>query len=169
VIDLNFITVIGNDLFNRPAILVRPGIYKPGSLNYDQLDKLMVLFLDLVLNDLEGDLENVLIVIDYEAWSLSHIDKKLDHIFFTIGQTYYPERLYKGVLFKPPVFFSAVWKVVKNFLDERTVAKVNHVRKWTSVILKLTTIVVQTFYTLYRSTCSMIWQCFHSFLQRKIW
>lgn len=46
----------------------------------------------------------------------------------SIMQDYYPEGMAKSFIVNAPMLFSGVWSMVKNFLDEKTVKKVNILR-----------------------------------------
>ncbi|RKO94996.1 cellular retinaldehyde-binding/triple function, partial [Caulochytrium protostelioides] len=43
----------------------------------------------------------------------------------SIGQNYYPEMMGKMFIINVPMLFTAVWAVVKQFLDEVTVSKIS--------------------------------------------
>ena len=45
-----------------------------------------------------------------------------------VGSQYYPERTYKTLIINVPSWFSVVWKIVKVFLTERSVVKINILR-----------------------------------------
>ena len=71
-------------------------------------------------------ISQVFVIFDNKSLSMmpsSYIFGVLRRIVF-IDDRYYPERLFKTVLINSPWFFTAVWAIVKPWLDEKTAKKV---------------------------------------------
>ncbi|KAJ3187540.1 cytosolic factor, phosphatidylinositol/phosphatidylcholine transfer protein [Gaertneriomyces sp. JEL0708] len=72
-------------------------------------------------------LEQSCTIIDLKGVSLSQFGsvKALVNQVSSIAQNYYPEMLGKMFIINAPMMFTAVWAVVRMFLDEVTVSKIN--------------------------------------------
>lgn len=71
------------------------------------------------------------VVMDLENGSTSQLKKPFYSIMkktMQIDQTFFPERMFRSILINAPFIFSAVWAIVKTFLDKDTVAKLRIVR-----------------------------------------
>jgi len=66
-------------------------------------------------------------ILDLSGVSLSNFYKVKDYVFQTagIGQNYYPECMGKFYIINAPWAFSAVWSIIKPWLDAVTVAKID--------------------------------------------
>lgn len=72
--------------------------------------------------------EQSVVILDVEGIGLSILTGKVKEFMklaSEIAQNYYPETLYKMFLINSSFFFSAVWTIVKGFIDEKTRNKVN--------------------------------------------
>lgn len=129
VLDTDACLFMGEDIYGRPTIIVRPAKHVPGSLPLDQVEALMVLTLEVAIRNLKNYNEHFILIFDYEGWGLKNVDKGVDNIILTVGQNNYPERLREAILVQPPWYFSTVWTVVKLFLDEKTKSKFTFLSK----------------------------------------
>ncbi|WVZ60336.1 hypothetical protein U9M48_010379, partial [Paspalum notatum var. saurae] len=72
--------------------------------------------------------EKMIWLIDFTGWTMANaVPIKTARETVNILQNHYPERLAMAFLFNPPKVFEAFWKVVKYFLDPRTIEKVKFV------------------------------------------
>jgi len=76
---------------------------------------------------LGGTGEGIVVVMDMNGLSYSHLDKRA-YAFVNeiskIDQANYPEHLKKCFIINCPMIFTAAWKVIQAFLDQRTKEKV---------------------------------------------
>ncbi|KAI8899821.1 CRAL-TRIO domain-containing protein [Globomyces pollinis-pini] len=72
-------------------------------------------------------LEQGLSIMDLKGVPLSQFNqvRKVIQLLSSIAADYYPETLGKMFLINCPTLFTAVWAVIKSFLDETTVAKIS--------------------------------------------
>jgi hypothetical protein len=68
--------------------------------------------------------ENFAAVIDMRGWGYSNFDIRGYLVALNILQSYYPERLGRVFLIHVPYIFTAAWKIVYPFIDERTRKKI---------------------------------------------
>ena len=73
---------------------------------------------------MDGSVEQVSLVIDFEGWGLKNTDHDLDKMMIDTIQNYYPERLGQCFLVNAPTVFKVAWAVVRPWLDKRTTNKV---------------------------------------------
>lgn len=72
--------------------------------------------------------EQTCYIIDLKGAGMKMFSSKMREIInlaSKIGQDYYPEILGSMFIINAPMFFSGVWSVIKVFLDEKTVKKIN--------------------------------------------
>ncbi|MFS7941213.1 putative CRAL-TRIO lipid binding domain-containing protein [Helianthus anomalus] len=79
-----------------------------------------------ILN-LPSDQEQMIWLIDFQGFNLSHVSIKSTKETAFILQEQYPERLALAILYNPPKFFEPFYKVVKPFLEPKTANKVKFV------------------------------------------
>lgn len=115
-----------HDHEGRTVLILRPG--KQNTSSHDnQLRHLVYLMENAVLNTPEGQ-DQMVWLIDFTGWSLSKaVPVKTAKETISILQNHYPERLYAAFLYNPPRIFEAFWKIVKHFLDAKTIQKVKFV------------------------------------------
>ncbi|XP_057820452.1 uncharacterized protein LOC131033289 [Cryptomeria japonica] len=114
------------DRLGRTVIVLRPGKQNTTSQD-DQLRHLVYLLENAVINLPSGQ-EQMVWLIDFSGWSLSNsVPIKTARETANILQNHYPERLAVALLYNPPRIFEAFWKVVKFFLDLKTVEKVKFI------------------------------------------
>lgn len=73
-------------------------------------------------------IEQSIVILDMDGIGLGILTGKVKQfmkIASDLAQNYYPETLYKMFLINTSFFFSAVWTIVKGFIDEKTRNKVN--------------------------------------------
>jgi len=71
------------------------------------------------------------VVIDFNGTSLSQVGPTFYSLMQQtahIDQIYYPERMFRSIFIHTPFIFTAVWRVIKGFLDKDTVEKLRIVR-----------------------------------------
>ena len=69
-------------------------------------------------------IQNNLSILDLDGFGMSMINSKTNALLKSVMgvmQDNYPENLGKSYIVNSPFVFTGVWKIVKNFLDEKTV------------------------------------------------
>jgi hypothetical protein len=129
VLDTTTCMFMGEDIYHRPTIVVTPSRHVPSSLPLDQVEKMMVLTLEVAIRSLKCKDGYFVLIFDYDNWGLRNIDRGIDSLMISVGQSHYPERLKEAILVQPPWYFSTVWAVIKLFLDEKTKNKVQFLHR----------------------------------------
>lgn len=115
-----------HDRVDRSVFIMKPGNQKTTSAE-NNIRHLVYLIENAILNFPEGQ-EQMSWLIDFTGWSLNtNISIKTAREIVYILQNHYPERLGIAVLYNPPKFFEAFWKLIKYFLDQTTFQKVKFV------------------------------------------
>lgn len=115
-----------HDRLGRTVLIMRPGMQNSTSPE-GNIRHLVYLIENAVLNLPEGQ-EQMSWLIDFNGWSLNTnipISTARDIIY--VLQNHYPERLGLIILYSPPRFFQAFWKVVRYFVDPKTFQKIHFV------------------------------------------
>ncbi|XP_059286885.1 phosphatidylinositol transfer protein PDR16-like isoform X2 [Lycium ferocissimum] len=114
------------DRDGRTVLILRPGMQNTTSLD-NQMRHLVYLIENAILNLPQGQ-EQMSWLIDFTGWSLTNnVPIKSARETVNILQNHYPERLAIAFLYNPPRIFEAFWKIVKYFLDPKTMQKVKFV------------------------------------------
>ncbi|XP_051123663.1 uncharacterized protein LOC127246382 [Andrographis paniculata] len=114
------------DRHGRTVLILRPGVQNTTSVD-NQIKHLVYLFENAILNLPDGQ-EEMVWLIDFTGWSLScSVPIKAARDTINILQNHYPERLAVAFLYSPPRIFEAFWKIVKYFMDPKTIQKVKFV------------------------------------------
>ncbi|KAH0705226.1 hypothetical protein KY290_009920 [Solanum tuberosum] len=115
-----------HDRHGRTVLILRPGMQNTTALD-NQMRHLVYLIENAILN-LPQDQEQMSWLIDFTGWSLTNnVPIKSARETVNILQNHYPERLAVAFLYNPPRIFEAFWKIVKYFLDPKTMQKVKFV------------------------------------------
>lgn len=115
-----------HDRSGRTVLIMRPGRQNTTSID-DQIRHLVYLMENAILNLPEGQ-EQMAWLIDFTGWTLStSVPIKAARETVNILQNHYPERLAVAFLYSPPRIFETFWKIVKYFLDPKTIQKVKFV------------------------------------------
>lgn len=115
-----------HDRNGRTVLIMRPGKQNTSSID-NQICHLVYLLENAILNLPEG-LEQMAWLIDFTGWTMStSVPIKSARETTNILQNHYPERLAVAFLYSPPRIFETFWKIVKYFLDPKTIQKVKFV------------------------------------------
>ncbi|KAK4368042.1 hypothetical protein RND71_011834 [Anisodus tanguticus] len=115
-----------HDRLGRTALIIRSGKQNT-SCPEGNIRHLVYLLENAILN-LPEDQEQISWLIDFNGWSLNtNVSIKTARDIIYMMQNHYPERLAIVVLYSPPRFFKAFWKVVKYFIDTKTFEKIKFV------------------------------------------
>ncbi|MBA0566119.1 hypothetical protein Golob_010964 [Gossypium lobatum] len=113
------------DKHGRTVLVMRPSCQNTKSTK-GQIRYLVYCMENAILN-LPPDKEQMVWLIDFNGYNLSHTSVKVTRETAHILQDHYPERLGLAILYNPPKFFEPFWKVVKPFLEPKTQNKVKFV------------------------------------------
>ncbi|XP_044377589.1 phosphatidylinositol transfer protein PDR17 isoform X1 [Triticum aestivum] len=116
------------DKEGRTVVIMRPAKQNTSS-HEGQLRHLIYTMENAVLSLPQG-LDKMVWLVDYTGWTLANATPiKTARDSTNILQNHYPERLSVAFLFNPPKVFESFFKVIKVFLDSKSIQKVNFVYK----------------------------------------
>lgn len=113
------------DKTGRPVLIMRPGRQNTKSTK-GQIQHLVYCMENAILNLPPGQ-DQMVWLINYEGFNLSHISVKVTKEAAHVLQNHYPERLGIAILYNPPKFFEPFYNMVKPFLEPKTNRKVKFV------------------------------------------
>ncbi|KAF2291520.1 hypothetical protein GH714_025092 [Hevea brasiliensis] len=113
------------DKHGRTVLVMRPSCQNTKSTK-GQIRYLVYCMENAILN-LSPDQEQMVWLIDFHGFNLSHISLKVTKETAHVLQDHYPERLGLAVLYNPPKFFEPFWTMAKAFLEPKTYNKVKFV------------------------------------------
>ncbi|XP_031374743.1 phosphatidylinositol transfer protein 3-like isoform X2 [Punica granatum] len=113
------------DKHGRTVLIMRPSRQNSKSTR-GQIRYLVYCMENAILN-LPPDQEQMVWLIDFEGFNMSHISVKVTRETARVLQDHYPERLGVAILYNPPKFFEPFFTVVKPFLEPKTYKKVKFV------------------------------------------
>ncbi|XP_062099360.1 uncharacterized protein LOC133805248 [Humulus lupulus] len=113
------------DKHGRTVLVMRPSFENSKSTK-GQIRYLVYCMENAILN-LPQDQEQMVWLIDFQGFNLSHISVKVTRETAHVLQDHYPERLGLAILYNPPKFFEPFWTLVKPFLEPKTRNKVKFV------------------------------------------
>ncbi|KAJ0795570.1 putative CRAL-TRIO lipid binding domain, CRAL/TRIO domain superfamily [Helianthus annuus] len=115
-----------HDRAGRTVLILKPGLQNTTSMD-NQIKHLVYLMENAMLNLPEGQ-EEMVWLIDFTGWSFTtNVPVRTAKDTINILQDHYPQRLAVAFLYAPPRIFQAFWKIVKIFMDPKTVQKVKFV------------------------------------------
>ncbi|KAM0011962.1 putative CRAL-TRIO lipid binding domain, CRAL/TRIO domain, CRAL/TRIO domain superfamily [Helianthus debilis subsp. tardiflorus] len=115
-----------HDRAGRTVLILKPGLQNTTSMD-NQIKHLVYLMENAMLNLPEGQ-EEMVWLIDFTGWSFTtSVPVRTAKDTINILQDHYPQRLAVAFLYAPPRIFQAFWKIVKIFMDPKTVQKVKFV------------------------------------------
>ncbi|KDP20223.1 hypothetical protein JCGZ_09855 [Jatropha curcas] len=113
------------DKHGRTVLVMRPSCQNTKSTK-GQIRYLVYCMENAILS-LPPDQEQMVWLIDFHGFNLSHISLKVTKETAHVLQDHYPERLGLAILYNPPKFFEPFWTVAKAFLEPKTYKKVKFV------------------------------------------
>ncbi|XP_072952716.1 uncharacterized protein [Typha angustifolia] len=113
------------DKHGRSILVMKPGCQNTKSIK-GQMRYLVYCMENAILN-LAPNQEQIVWLIDFHGFNLSHLSVKVTKETAHILQDRYPERLGLAILYNPPKIFESFWMVVKPFLEPKTYRKVKFV------------------------------------------
>lgn len=113
------------DKLGRTVLVMRPSCQNTKSTK-GQIKYLVYCMENAILN-LGEDQEQMVWLIDFHGFNVSHISLKVTKETAHVLQEHYPERLGVAILYDAPKIFEPFWKLAKPFLEPKTAKKVNFV------------------------------------------
>ncbi|XP_020090052.1 random slug protein 5-like [Ananas comosus] len=113
------------DKHGRSILVMRPGCQNTKSVK-GQVKYLVYCMENAILN-LPPSQEQMVWLIDFQGFNLSHLSVKVTKETAHVLQEHYPERLGVAILYNPPKIFESFWLVVRPFLEPKTYRKVKFV------------------------------------------
>ncbi|KAJ6801778.1 random slug protein 5-like [Iris pallida] len=113
------------DKYGRSVLVMRPARQNTNSTK-GQIKYLVYCMENAILN-LPPNQEQMVWLIDFHGFNMSHISVKVTKETAHVLQDRYPERLGLAILYNAPKFFEPFWMVVKPFLEPKTYNKVKFV------------------------------------------
>lgn len=113
------------DKLGRTVLVMRPRCQNSKSIK-GQI-KYLVYCMENAIVNLPENQEQMVWLIDFHGFNMSHISVKVTKETAHVLQEHYPERLGIAVLYDAPKIFEPFYKVVKPFLEPKTANKVKFV------------------------------------------
>ncbi|KAI0499160.1 hypothetical protein KFK09_020062 [Dendrobium nobile] len=123
------------DKYGRSVLVMRPGCENSKSTK-GKIRYLVYCMENAILN-LPSDQEQMVWLIDFCGYNMSHLSVKVTKETADVLQNHYPERLGLAILYNPPKFFEPFWMLVKPFLEPKTSRKVKFVYSDNQASLKV--------------------------------
>eukprot|EP01111_Echinosteliopsis_oligospora_P017489 TRINITY_DN75_c0_g1_i2.p1 TRINITY_DN75_c0_g1~~TRINITY_DN75_c0_g1_i2.p1 ORF type:complete len:224 (-),score=29.97 TRINITY_DN75_c0_g1_i2:134-805(-) len=114
----------GTDNTGRPIVIVRPRLHDPALTDPSESERYIIFMMEHCRKTLPPNMEQVTLIFDMTGVSKKNMDLKTTKYMVTVLQNYYPESLGAVLVYNSTWIVSAVWKVVKPWLDQVTAAKV---------------------------------------------
>jgi len=114
----------GKDNDGRPCIYVRAALHKKSKSDPKELERYMAWFFDKSKQIVKAPVETATVVIDLSNVGMDSLDVSAARAMADMLGQRYPESLGYGLLVDSPWVFSAFWKVIKPFIDPRTIKKI---------------------------------------------
>ncbi|XP_021304856.1 phosphatidylinositol transfer protein PDR16 isoform X2 [Sorghum bicolor] len=114
------------DREGRTVVVMKPT--KQNTSSHEGQIRFLVYTLENAIFSLPEGQEKMVWLIDFTGWTVAHASPiKTSRETANILQNHFPERLAIAFLFNPPKVFEAFYKVIKIFLDPKSIEKVNFV------------------------------------------
>jgi len=119
----------GVDKSGRPVVYVRVRFHKRRQTDQSEFQRYLVFLMEQsrVLKVLHGPTESATVVFDMRDFSMENMDYSFTKFLVDVTTTRYPETLGAGLVVDSPVIFWACWKIIKPWLDQRTVSKIHFI------------------------------------------
>jgi hypothetical protein len=89
--------------------------------------RILVYCMENAILNLPDNQEQMVWLIDFHGFNMSHISLKVSRETAHVLQEHYPERLGLAIVYNPPKIFESFYKMVKPFLEPKTSNKVKFV------------------------------------------
>jgi len=113
------------DKLGRPIIVGQPGKHNPKESSPLEVCKLLTYNMEQAIKSMSGDVESVILIIDFKGLSPRAVDMRVPRLVFETLQQRYPERIALLLLGNAPWFFRFIWATVRTFLNPSFLQKVH--------------------------------------------
>ncbi|CAL9215886.1 unnamed protein product [Arabidopsis halleri] len=113
------------DKYGRPVLVMRPS--SQNTKSYKGQIRFLVYCMENAILNLPDNQEQMVWLIDFHGFNMSHISVKVSRETAHVLQEHYPERLGLAIVYNPPKIFESFYKMVKPFLEPKTCNKVKFV------------------------------------------
>ncbi|KAL9306989.1 putative CRAL-TRIO lipid binding domain, CRAL/TRIO domain, CRAL/TRIO domain superfamily [Arabidopsis thaliana] len=113
------------DKYGRTVLVMRPSCQNTKS--YKGQIRILVYCMENAILNLPDNQEQMVWLIDFHGFNMSHISLKVSRETAHVLQEHYPERLGLAIVYNPPKIFESFYKMVKPFLEPKTSNKVKFV------------------------------------------
>ncbi|EOA38331.1 hypothetical protein CARUB_v10009832mg [Capsella rubella] len=113
------------DKYGRTVLVMRPS--SQNTKSYKGQIRFLVYCMENAILNLSDSQEQMVWLIDFHGFNMSHISVKVSRETAHVLQEHYPERLGAAILYNPPKIFEPFYKMVKPFLEPKTCNKVKFV------------------------------------------
>ncbi|XP_010459959.1 PREDICTED: random slug protein 5-like [Camelina sativa] len=113
------------DKYGRTVLVMKPS--SQNTKSYKGQIRFLVYCMENAILNLSDNQEQMVWLIDFHGFNMSHISLKVSRETAHVLQEHYPERLGMAILYNPPKIFEPFYKMVKPFLEPKTCNKVKFV------------------------------------------
>jgi len=112
------------DKLGRPIVVFRAAKHDPNSDFLETL-KLVVYVIERALEDLNGDVQDCVLVYDLRDWERKQTDNRTVKLLLEMVQAHYPARIGLLLVVSAPWYFRVVFKVIRPWLGQDLIQKVH--------------------------------------------
>ncbi|CAE5958227.1 unnamed protein product [Arabidopsis arenosa] len=123
------------DKYGRTVLVMRPS--SQNTKSYKGQIRFLVYCMENAILNLPDNQEQMVWLIDFHGFNMSHISVKVSRETAHVLQEHYPERLGLAIVYNPPKIFESFYKMVKPFLEPKTCNKVKFVYSDDNISKKL--------------------------------
>lgn len=121
-----------------PIIYVQTALWNYNDFTVEEYNKYIAFWMERCARSMTGSgLERHVVLFDMKGWSLGMArpnPMRMAANLISIQQNHYPETLHTAIVVNVPTIFWGAWKVLTNFIDPVTAAKVLFVSKQEEVL-----------------------------------
>ena len=115
----------GTDKDGRPCCYVRVRLHRQGEQSDRSLERFTVYTIETARMLLRPPVDTATIVFDMTDFSMANMDYTPVKFMIKCFEANYPESLGSVLVYKSPFIFSAIWKIIRGWLDPVVASKVH--------------------------------------------
>ena len=104
---------------------VDTGLYRPAEYSLDEYIRCTAWFQEAQIIRMQGSVDTYITITDMSGFSVWRNDMKKAFESTFIAQTCYPGRLSLSILINVPTTFTAIWTVMKGWMDPEMLSKIH--------------------------------------------
>eukprot|EP00053_Salpingoeca_punica_P007533 m.68704 g.68704 ORF g.68704 m.68704 type:complete len:518 (+) comp14194_c0_seq1:74-1627(+) len=113
------------DKKGRPIVVLQPSKHSPKESSPLEVSKLLTYNLEQAVKMMKGDVESVVIIVDFKGMSPRAADLRVPKIVLETLQQRYPERVDLVLVVNAPWFFRFIWATIRTFFSADMLNKVH--------------------------------------------